>query len=126
MMTHGDFSAFHQYRIQESLTDLKNNLGQYNIPLLIRHGEMIDILTQINSILPITTIHAHEETGNGKTFARDRAVIKRTKHHTIPFQETPTNGVVRRLVSRDDRAKIWDERIVKKPIIPPPPVQSGQ
>lgn len=126
VMSHGDFSAFHHYWIQESLIDLSKNLATRNIPLLIRYGEVIDILTHINNTIPITSLHAHEETGNGLTFARDTAVIRRTKHHTIPFQETPTNGVVRRLRSRDERASIWDQRIVKTHIISPPSAQLSQ
>jgi deoxyribodipyrimidine photo-lyase len=46
-------------------------------------------------------LRSHEETGNAWTFARDREVMRWCREHGIPWDEYPTNGVVRRLRERD-------------------------
>ena len=75
-MSHPDYSHFHQYRIQESLKDLKSQLATLNIPLIMVHTEMLHALDIIQCYYKIHTIYAHEETGNGLTYARDLSVIK--------------------------------------------------
>jgi deoxyribodipyrimidine photo-lyase len=59
---------------------------------------------------------SHEETGNRVSFDRDIALHRFTKSRDIVWHELPSNGVVRRLPSRDRWSRIWDERITK-PIV---------
>jgi Deoxyribodipyrimidine photolyase len=53
----------------------------------------------------IYRILTHEETGHLKSFARDKAVRKWCKLHSIPLLEYNQTGVTRCLKSRDDFAK---------------------
>ncbi len=57
------------------------------------------------------TIYSHEETGNGASYARDLALARWCKQHGIAWHETPRNGVVRRLGSRNDWGKHWAQRM---------------
>jgi deoxyribodipyrimidine photo-lyase len=111
IMEADDYSHFHQYRIQESIKDLKYSLSQLNIPLLMRYGEFDQALAYIQQYYTIKHIYAHEETGNHLTYMRDLAMIKYCKSNHITFTEYPTNAVVRKLRSRDDWGKHHKERI---------------
>ncbi|MEM8628667.1 MAG: FAD-binding domain-containing protein [Chlamydiota bacterium] len=67
----------------------------------------------------LQALYAHEETGGEWTFQRDIAVRRWCQKERIPFRESPTNGVVRGLRSRDDWAKIHHKRM-QKPLIEAP------
>jgi len=119
IMTYPDYSHFHQYWIQESLKDLRLQLRQLNIPMIMIHEEMLTALELVSEYYDIVQVFAHQETGNMATYQRDISVIKYYKDYHIAFIETPTNCVVRRLANRDT----WDAKqkvIMKQPIIPIP------
>lgn len=119
IMHHPDYSHFHQYRTQESLKDLKSSLSHLNIPLIVMYGSVQQALDTISQYYTIQSLLAHEETGNALTYDRDRTIIKYCKNHHISFHEYPSNGVVRKLPSRDARDTIRKQRILK-PLTPIP------
>ena len=102
-----DSDARHWAFVRRSLVELRHSLATLGAPLVIRTGEALDVLRS----LPITALWSHEETGNGLSYARDRAVRKWARESGIPFTEFPTGGVVRRLKSRDGWSKIWEQRM---------------
>lgn len=57
------------------------------------------------------TLYSHEETGNAASYARDLALARWCTLHGIAWIETPRNGVVRRLGSRNDWGKHWAQRM---------------
>lgn len=119
VMSHKDYSNFHQYWIQESIKDLKPKLTQLGIPLLMFYCDMIQALDIIRKQYSISHIFAHEETWNKLTFERDKQVIKYCKNNSIIFDETPTNWVVRRLKNRDLRDKERNNRMSEEIIWTP-------
>lgn len=123
IMQADDYSHFHQYWIQESLKDLKQSLSQLNIPLLMRYGEMSQVLDIIKEYYEITNIYAHEETGNHLTYTRDIWIISYCKENNILLHEYPHNGIVRKLKSRDAWSHIHKQRM-NDTIIPIPHPQS--
>jgi deoxyribodipyrimidine photo-lyase len=122
MMQFSDYSHFHQYRIQESLKDLKSSLKQLNIPLIMIHAEMEQAFDMIWQYYSIHSMCAHEETGNGLTYARDLSVISYCTQSSIEFIEYPSNGVIRRLASRDLRSNMQRQRM-SQPLIAVPAAQ---
>ncbi|MDC1375921.1 deoxyribodipyrimidine photo-lyase/cryptochrome family protein, partial [bacterium] len=77
----------------------------------IRVGSAVDIFQNLLEKYFIKSIYVHEETGNQWTFERDTQVQKWCKKNNILLDESPTNGVVRRLKNRSDWAKIRKTRI---------------
>jgi deoxyribodipyrimidine photo-lyase len=114
-----DSSRRHWHFIHDSLLDLQRDLAALGAPLVIRIGEATEVLEKLRHELGAFTLWSHEETGNGWTYRRDIAVAQWCRAHSIIWRELPSNGVVRRLKSRDGWAKLRDERM-GAPIIPAP------
>lgn len=110
-----DYDARHWAFARQCLEKLDSNLRRLGAPLVARTGEAVEVLRS----LPVTALFAHEETGNGATYARDRRVRKWARETGVPFFEYPSNGVVRRLKSRDGWSRLWEERM-RRPVIEPP------
>ena len=120
-----DSGRRHWHFIHDSLEELQVSLSLIGAPLIIRIGEAVDVLQQLLSELGSMTLWSHEETGNGWTYQRDISVAVWCRSHGIGWYEFPTNGVVRRLTSRDGWAKQRDARMAS-PIIQTPNLKSGQ
>jgi len=91
----------------------------YGQGLLIRSGSVVTILAELHRRHPLAGLWSHEETGNGWTFARDRAVAAWARQAGVPWHEFRQDGVIRRLASRTGWAEHWD-RFMSAPITPRP------
>jgi deoxyribodipyrimidine photo-lyase len=114
-----DFDAQHLAFINDALEELERRLAARGIPLLLRHGEMPEVLDALRAELPVAGLWAHEETGNALSYARDRRVRAWAKRTGLPFRELQGSGVVRRLATRDGWAERW-EATMRETIAPPP------
>ncbi|MGC6425202.1 MAG: FAD-binding domain-containing protein [Lentimonas sp.] len=108
-----DFDALHWDFIRESLLDLKSRLECVGLSLHIYQGNAVEVFSGLQQRFELSGIWAHEETGNAITFRRDRAVATWASRNGVVFNETPQNGVVRRLKDRDGWAKVWNQRMSK-------------
>lgn len=116
---HEEFAGQHLTYLNDCLRELDRQLAQLGTPLVIRHGEATEVLERLHSEIPIAGIWAHEETGNGVSYARDRRVLRWAAARGIPLTEWPQNGVIRRMQNRDGWADTWEERM-SAPILPTP------
>lgn len=114
-----DAAGRHWAFISESLAALDRDLAALGQPLVVRTGEATKVLERLLGEHPIETVWSHEETGNGWTYARDRAVGRLLRRLDVPWYEVPSNGVVRRLPDRNRWSRIWESRM-RGPLIPPP------
>jgi len=114
-----DYDRRHYDFTVDCLIDLRAQLRERGQPLVVRVGEVLDIFNDLTVQFDIRAIHAHQETGNALTYERDKAVIRWCREQTIPFIETPNNGVIRPLRDRDQRRQLWLERI-DVPLTPTP------
>ena len=105
--------------IDEALKDLSVDLASLGQKLNILHGDILEILGQINQQYSISKILSHEETGDLQTFKRDKLVRKWCVHNGVDWKEYPSNGVVRGLKDRNAWSRVWRERM-RVPIIDPP------
>ena len=109
----------HWYFIHDSLTELKKELKKIGQSLILRTGSVIDVFNELLTQFSISSIYAHEETGNKWTYDRDINVKNWCNEKNISLIEYPTNGIVRNLKNRDDWSKIRNLRI-KENLIPKP------
>ena len=95
-----EFDASHLQFINQSLGELDRRLQDLGGRLTLRVGSLPDVLSALHSDHGIDALWSHEETGNKITYDRDLRVAAWVKQHGITWEETPQNGVVRRLKSR--------------------------
>jgi deoxyribodipyrimidine photo-lyase len=116
-----DFAAQHWGFIRESLVALNAALLPLGAPLVIRVGEMCDVLAELRATLALgsITLLSHQETGNALTYRRDIAVGKWCRANGVAWQEYRQHGVKRGLVKRDGWASQWD-RFMSSPVLDAP------
>lgn len=101
-----DSAQQHYLFLQESLRDLARALRALGAELQLAIGEVPKVLARLHAAAPFHTLASHEETGNGHTFARDKAVARWCLASAVVWREWPQHGVVRRLPTRD----VWHAR----------------
>jgi len=114
-----DASARQWEFVAESLNDLRDALGSLGVPLVVRHGDAVEVLARLCRQHRIRRMISHEETGNLWTYARDRKVGVWARGNGIEWTEVPQSGVVRRLASRNGWAAARDAVMVSG-ILPAP------
>lgn len=103
-----DMSARQWSFTAECLLSLREDLGQIGQPLVVRVGDVVEILEQARRRFNKIRIWSHEETGTGWTFERDKRVANWARTNGIQWTEIPQSGVVRRLKNRGGWAKRWN------------------
>lgn len=104
---------------RECLAGLDADLRDLGTPLAVKSGDAVEILEGLRAQWGVTTLLAHEETGNAWTFARDKRVAAWARGQGVRFDEFASSGVVRRLRSRDGWAKARDGQVFGAMIAPP-------
>jgi deoxyribodipyrimidine photo-lyase len=114
-------SSARQWRFcRESLLELSVALASLGQPLVVRIGEVEEVLERVRRSCGIAALWSHEETGNGFTYARDLRVAAWACRHGIPWHERPQFGVTRRLGDRQGWARRWESRMAEA-LTPSPP-----
>ncbi|MEM9941196.1 MAG: deoxyribodipyrimidine photo-lyase/cryptochrome family protein, partial [Planctomycetota bacterium] len=106
-----DFDAAHLEFINQSLEELRSNLRRLGSELILRRGNVIEAFKQLDRQFRIVSVWAHEETGNGISYQRDKAVRLWVRDQPWKLIELPSNGVIRRLASRDGWSRQWQKRM---------------
>lgn len=114
-----DSSFRHWNFIHDSLMDLDQAFRSYGGKLIVRVGNILSILDSLHAVLGSFVLYSHEETGNGWTYQRDIHVSKWCQEKKIVWKEFPSNGVVRRLKTRDDWSSIRNERMAEPLLLAP-------
>lgn len=93
--------------LEELARDLKALGGQF----ITARGDALTVLSKLHDDYGIHGLWSHEETGNGATYDRDKAVLTWCRGEGIPWREYPQHGVFRPLRSRDGWAAQWKRRM---------------
>ncbi|MEO1267484.1 MAG: deoxyribodipyrimidine photo-lyase, partial [Myxococcota bacterium] len=118
-MTAPDFDPSHLEFIGASLAKLREGLRKRGGELVIRLGEMPDVLEELRRMVGFRALWSHEETGNAISYARDLRVKAWAQASGVVWHELPQNGVVRGLRDRDGWSQQWTRRM-EAPILPAP------
>ena len=95
----------------ECLADLEAALRRKSLRLVTRRGEAVASLEHLRNETGFRLLVAHEETGTGVTYARDRRVRRWARTAGIELLEVPQTGVVRRLATRNGWNRLWEKRM---------------
>jgi deoxyribodipyrimidine photo-lyase len=108
-----DAAAQHYGFIRESLNVLDQELQALGNRLHVAVGEVVDVLSALHTTSPFEAVHAHEETGNAHTFARDLAVGRWCRAQGVGWHEWAQFGVVRRLHDRREWQPRWERHMAQ-------------
>ncbi|PXW99336.1 deoxyribodipyrimidine photo-lyase [Sphaerotilus hippei] len=95
----------------DGVAALQRDLAARGLPLIVRVGDMPQVLQALRHEFSFTHLLSHEETGPGWSYTRDLAVADWCGHHAVSWTEWPQTGVVRRLRSRSGWAGRWAQRM---------------
>ena len=101
----------HECVLRDALDELRASLQTRGGRLIELFGALPEVFASLHVQLPFSAIWAHEETWNALSYARDRRVRAWAKAAGVKMHELPSNGVVRRLSSRDGWAATWQDRM---------------
>jgi deoxyribodipyrimidine photo-lyase len=114
-----DASARHLQFANDCLADLETAIASAGGELLCTHGDVVSVLERLHAAVGAFHVVSHEESGNGWSYARDKAVARWCKAHGVLWRQFPNNAVVRRLPSRDRWAQLWAQRMKAAPLAAP-------
>lgn len=106
-----DYATQHVKFVRECLRELKIALQNIGLDLFESSQGILHVLHALLQQHVIVGLYSHEETGNQRTYALDKAVAAWCWQHAVPWHEYPQNGVVRRLKDRDRWDAIWQQRM---------------
>ena len=108
-----DAALQHFEFVRESLQALDEALRLQGGHIEIHEGELPDVLNRIWLEAPFYQLHAHQETGNGFTYARDLRVAQWCQAHNVGWHEYPQFGVVRALKNRNLWQSAWERHMAE-------------
>jgi deoxyribodipyrimidine photo-lyase len=111
ILAQAEWDGSHTAFQAECLRDLEVDLRRLGIRLVTRRGEAVALLEQLRSETGFRLLVAHEETGTGTSYARDRRVRRWAREANVELLELPQTGVVRRLASRNGWNRVWERRM---------------
>ena len=95
--------------IEQSLTDIQEELQVYDKKLTVTHGEVAEVFELLLDKYCIKNIFSHEETGLKITYSRDNQLNLLFKKNYIIWNEYPSNAVIRGLTNRKNWEKHWND-----------------
>ena len=110
--------------VRECLVDLKHSLSDINLKLIIRVGNIQNVIKELMKRFHIQAIYSHEETGNEWTFRRDQNLRCFAKNERINWYEFRQVGVFRGLKTRQNWSTKWEQHMSKELIDEPRGVNS--
>lgn len=108
VMNYPDSDERHWRFIYESLQDLQTKLTNCNATLYIFHSEVQPVFEEIMANYTIKTVFSHQEIGNKVTYDRDIAMQTFFDKNSIQWKQSQQHGVIRKLKSRADWDKRWE------------------
>ncbi|MGO4818549.1 deoxyribodipyrimidine photo-lyase/cryptochrome family protein [Flavobacterium sp. W22_SRS_FP1] len=117
VMNSPDSDVRHWRFIYESIQDLKAKLNTTNATLYFFHNEVQTVFSELVKKYEIKTVFSHQEIGNKVTFDRDLAMCDFFEKNNISWKESQMHGVIRKLKSRQNWDKRWEDVMRAEPKI---------
>ncbi|WP_310556752.1 deoxyribodipyrimidine photo-lyase [Flavobacterium sp.] len=108
VMNYDDSDVRHWRFIYESIQDLQQKLEVSNSKLFFFHNEVQPVFSEIVKNFEVKNVFSHQEIGNKVTFDRDIEIHKFFNKNNIIWKEFQMHGVIRKLKSRTDWDKRWE------------------
>jgi deoxyribodipyrimidine photo-lyase len=109
VMNYDDADVRHWRFIYESIQDLRHKLTVLNAKLYFFHSEVKTVFLEIMEHFDIQTVFSHQEIGNKITFDRDIVMRDFFQDNNIFWNQFQLHGVIRKLKSRQNWDKRWED-----------------
>jgi len=109
VMACDDSDVRHWRFVYESLQEMQSKLKPIDTQIYYFQNEVQTVFEHLCSLYDVQTVFSHQEIGNKVTFDRDIAMQSFFNHHNILWKQSQLHGVIRRLGSRLDWDKRWEE-----------------
>jgi deoxyribodipyrimidine photo-lyase len=111
LMDFDDSDIRHWRFVYESLQYLNSRMKELNSQIYIFHNEAKIIFESLINKYDVLQVFSHEEIGNKMSFDRDIAMKELFDQRGIVWNEYQTNGIVRKLKSRNKWKDRWQDRM---------------
>jgi deoxyribodipyrimidine photo-lyase len=108
VMNYDDSDVRHWRFIYQSLVDMQSKLNKLSAQIYYFQSEAMPVFEALAKIYQIRTVFSHQEIGNKITYDRDIAMHRFFQENDIPWKEFQMHGVIRKLKSRSDWDKKWE------------------
>jgi deoxyribodipyrimidine photo-lyase len=109
VMNYDDSDTRHWRFVYESLQDLQKKLDVIDAKIYIFQSEIQPIFSALLEQYNIKSVFSHQEIGNKITFDRDVVMQDFFKKNNINWKESQMHGVIRKLKSRQNWDKRWED-----------------
>ena len=109
VMSYDDSDARHWRFIYESISAMQLNLAEVSSQLYYFHNEVATVFEELTKEYDINTVFSHQEIGNLITYNRDKSMQAFFDMHDIEWKQSQMHGVIRKLKSRADWDKKWEQ-----------------
>ena len=117
LIAYPDSDVRHWRFVYESLVEMQGRLEDRKGKLYVFHQEVLPVFEALSNTYAIQHIYSHEEIGNDLSFQRDRQMIQFCQEKNILWKETPTNGIIRKLKSRNNWQALWEKPMKEPPFL---------
>ena len=108
VMTHDDSDVRHWRFVYESILDLQAKLDSFSAKIYYFHNEVKEVFEELTKSYEVNSVFSHQEIGNKITFDRDIEIQQYFTENAIEWKEFQLHGVIRKLKSRKDWDKRWE------------------
>ena len=117
VLNYDDSDVRHWRFIYESLQEMQSKLKSISTEIHFFHNEVETVFQELQEVYDIKTVFSHQEIGNKVTFDRDIAMQSFFDQKKILWKQAQMHGVIRKLKSRSDWDKRWENVMRSEPKI---------
>jgi deoxyribodipyrimidine photo-lyase len=116
-MNYDDSDVRHWRFIYESIQDLNKKLQPFNAKIYFFHNEVKTVFLELIQNFEVKSVFSHQEIGNKVTYDRDVDMKAFFDSNDIVWKEFQMHGVIRKLKSRQNWDKRWEQVMRNTPKI---------
>ena len=117
VMAYDDSDVRHWRFVYESLQEMQSKLKSVDSQIYFFHNEVQTVFKELLEIYDVKTVFSYQEIGNKVTFDRDIAMQSFFDENAIHWKQSQMHGVIRKLKSRKDWDKRWENVMRAEPKI---------
>ena len=117
VMAYDDSDVRHWRFVYESLQEMQSKLKSFDVEIYFFHNEARTVFEKLLTVYDVKTVFSHQEIGNKITFDRDTKMQLFFDENYIHWKQSQMHGVIRKLKSRSDWDKRWENVMRDNPKI---------